>query len=106
MTSTGLSLDDRALAILNDSVLGVDDQLFPDPEPSRNVFVVGAPRSGTTVLIQALAAAFDVGYISNLAASFWQAPALGVLFSRRLVPERIFSGNSRYGRTEKNQRAA
>ena len=34
------------------------------------VFVVGAPRSGTTLLTQVIAHCFDAGYICNLTARF------------------------------------
>jgi Sulfotransferase family len=41
------------------------------------LFVVGAPRSGTTLLEQLLLARFELGYVTNLAARFWMAPYVG-----------------------------
>lgn len=48
------------------------------------VFIVGVPRSGTTVLYQLLSALLDVGYVSNYVARYWMAPVAGsVLYRRR-----------------------
>lgn len=88
------------LDCLNEQVAGVDDVLFPQPKVSKNAFIVGAPRSGTTLLSQVMAYAFDVGYINNVAATYWQAPALGVLYGNRLVQKREFIAASNYGMTE------
>jgi len=38
------------------------------------VFVVGVPRSGTTLLYQLMCAHLDVGYVSNAMARWWMAP--------------------------------
>jgi hypothetical protein len=48
------------------------------------VFVIGAPRSGTTVLTQALARQLDLGYITNIAARFWSDPQTGLSLSHSL----------------------
>ena len=50
-------------------------------EPTNNecrsvVFIVGAPRSGSTLLYQVLSDAFDFGYISNVHAKLWGCPTL------------------------------
>ncbi|MGH7803854.1 MAG: sulfotransferase family protein [Candidatus Binatia bacterium] len=54
-------------------VLGADERA---PLAHRPIFVVGPPRSGTTLLSQTLAVAFDVGYLSNLHNALWGAPSL------------------------------
>lgn len=65
------------------------------------IFVVGAPRSGTTLLTQFIAYAFDAGYICNLAARFWRAPVTGIRLAREVLGEGIRPGwNSLIGRTE------
>lgn len=87
------------LISLNDRLSGLDDLLFPDPPKSQNVFIVGAPRSGTTLVSQVMAAVFDIGYINNVAAAFWEAPATGVLHGHRFAAEPTFVGNSSYGQT-------
>lgn len=38
------------------------------------IFIVGAPRSGTTLLYQLIAAAFDVGYLTNRHCRWFRAP--------------------------------
>jgi len=65
------------------------------------IFVVGAPRSGTTLLTQVVAYAFDAGYICNLAARFWRAPVTGIRLAREVLGEGIRPGwNSLIGRTD------
>lgn len=49
------------------------------------IFVVGAPRSGTTLLSQLLAYCLDVGYIDNFTARFWLAPVHGIRLSRLIA---------------------
>ncbi len=49
------------------------------------VFIVGAPRSGTTLIYQALAAYLDVTYPSNLTAMFPKSP-LTASRLQRLIP--------------------
>jgi hypothetical protein len=48
------------------------------------IFIVGAPRSGTTVLEQFLINHFHLTYISNVVAKFWQAPFIGLHFYKSL----------------------
>jgi hypothetical protein len=48
------------------------------------LLVVGAPRSGTTLLMQHLSRALAVTTADNVVSRFWGAPALGVLVSRSL----------------------
>jgi LPS sulfotransferase NodH len=49
------------------------------------VFVVGAPRSGTTLLHQLLATALPLDYVDNIVARFWLKPSLGIALSRQLL---------------------
>lgn len=42
------------------------------------VFLVGPPRSGTTLLSQVLVASLPVDYVSNFVARFWLAPAVAM----------------------------
>ena len=62
--------------------------------------VLGVPRSGSTLLMQAISSALDVGYIDNLTATFWKAPVSGIRLSRKLLPRRnTTSFQSAFGRT-------
>ena len=49
------------------------------------VFVVGGPRSGTTLMMQWLAASGLFGYPSNLVARFFRAPYVGALIHEMLL---------------------
>lgn len=60
------------------------------------VLVVGGPRSGTTLVYQALAAALPVSYLTNLMAAFPRSPLLAArLFHRR--PGRRFDFSNYFG---------
>jgi len=48
------------------------------------VFIIGAPRSGTTLASQCLAYGSNLGYISNFVARFWRAPLVGARLERTL----------------------
>ncbi|MDF2446259.1 MAG: sulfotransferase [Moraxellaceae bacterium] len=48
------------------------------------LFIVGAPRTGSTALYQILTQVFDVGYIDNLAAHLYGNLAFGLKLSRAL----------------------
>jgi LPS sulfotransferase NodH len=49
-------------------------------------FIVGVPRSGTTLLHQLMARHLDVGYVSNFVARYWMAPVWGSIAWRRRFP--------------------
>ena len=49
------------------------------------VFIIGLPRSGSTVTYQAISKYLKVGYITNVAARFWQNPCAGIQLSREIV---------------------
>ncbi|NMP16519.1 sulfotransferase [Thalassotalea sp. Y01] len=65
----------------------------------ENIFVIGAPRSGTTVLSQYIVSCFEVGYVDNLMASFWKAPCFGALLSNKLITTKSLSADSCFGAT-------
>ena len=49
------------------------------------LFVLGLPRSATTLTSQLLAYCLDTGYVDNVAARFWLAPVHGIRLSRELL---------------------
>jgi hypothetical protein len=50
------------------------------------VYVVGVPRSGTTLVHQLLAGCLDIGYVDNIAARFWARPSIGLALSSSVIP--------------------
>lgn len=64
------------------------------------LFVIGPPRSGTTLLSQLIANTFDISYINNLAARFFLAPLHGIRFSESVIGSNKSSDfSSNYART-------
>ncbi len=53
------------------------------------VLVVGAPRSGTTLLLQWLAYSGYFGYVSNFVARFYQAPYVGARIQQMMSDRRF-----------------
>jgi hypothetical protein len=55
-----------------------------EPSDAPMVFVIGAPRSGTTLMVQWLAASGCFSYPSNLISRFFGAPTVGALMHKLL----------------------
>jgi hypothetical protein len=71
----------------------------PADDAHGSVFIIGLPRSGTTLTYQIAAAGTDAGYINNLIARFWESPAYGVYLCRHLGLDRRISFASKHGST-------
>ena len=71
------------------------------PEELPTLHVVGAPRSGTTLMYQVIVSELGLGYVNNLIASFWLAPTHGIRLARKLGLHEIerSSFESDFGRT-------
>lgn len=86
-----------ALADKAQSIPSAADQ-FGESFPTLHV--IGAPRSGTTLLTQLISTHLEIGYINNLIATFWKAPIFGIHLSKKLLGLRYNSNlSSQYGRT-------
>ncbi len=68
-----------------------------DPEALRMVFIVGPPRSGTTLLYEALATRFRFAYISNAAHRMYHTPAAATRLFSRCIADWRGTFKSRYG---------
>src|SRR3972149_8906858 len=66
--------------------------------PYSPVFIIGIPRSGTTLLYQLITDCFDVAYLSNMTAKYYELPCILSYFlsyTRGCTPHRIY--RSSYG---------
>jgi hypothetical protein len=81
--------------VINHYVLGsLEICMGPNPDsPLRHppIFLVGAPRSGSTLAVQVITDTLDVGYISNRHCKWFGAPALA---------ERLFRPTKNWGRSD------
>ena len=48
------------------------------------IFIIGSPRSGTTLIYQALVSYFDIEYPTNFIAKFWGNPIIGYIMQQEL----------------------
>lgn len=68
-------------------------EFFPSGECEEGTFpliyVVGLPRSGTTLLSQLISRYLPVGYINNLIARFWLNPVVGIRLSQAVFGPHI-----------------
>ena len=51
------------------------------PEDNSPIFIIGPPRTGSTLLYQVLISAFKLAYITNFSSFFYKAPALATWLS-------------------------
>lgn len=78
---------------MNRSLLNIDNIISHKIKDSSypSIIVTGMPRSGTTLLTQLLSSRYDIGYVSNLMARFYNAPLMGAWLQKKLIPDDIHS---------------
>jgi len=67
--------------------------------PFPPIFIIGPPRSGSTLLYQALTDYFDIGYLSNFHAFFWGAPSWAERLAHPLRWQKPSTYRSVHGKT-------
>lgn len=61
------------------------------------IFIVGAPRTGSTLLFELLISTYRTSYITNLSALLYKSPVLATKLIKSLGLAHTFSGTSKYG---------
>ncbi len=71
---------------VNDALAELEQSLYRDQEQMIHpaIYVLGAPRSGTTLLSQVLSQGIDAAYIDNIHARFYRAPLTALKLFRNL----------------------
>lgn len=92
---------EEVLTSLNNQLHASQPELFIDNIKDQvTVHVIGAPRSGTTLLTQLALSNIEIGYINNFIATFWNAPLYGIQLSKKLLGQNYQSDlKSDFGRT-------
>ncbi len=62
-----------------------------------HVFILGAPRSGTSLFYELMTAGFEFSYFSNLAHRFYKTPLAATWLGARLIPAHTPVYQSEYG---------
>lgn len=76
---------------------------FSEADKIPIIYIVGAPRSGTTLLYQLVCRYLPVGYINNLIARFWLKPSIGIRLSKVILGDNArkkIKFESTYGTTK------
>lgn len=86
---------------LNEGLKSIEDELSSDfEEVMPNIFIIGLPRSGTTLLAQVLFNNLDIACTNNLMAKFWDTPFTGARLSKMVISGKSNNYKSNYGKTE------
>ncbi len=89
---------------INRNILHYIDKVFAPSHkeqfPFSPIFIVGAPRSGSTLLFQVLTDALDFGYLSNAHCRFFGSPALAERLLRPLKNKKKSDYTSFHGQTK------
>ena len=86
---------------LNEFLSSVDLVNSKEPFKKNFCFIVGLPRSGSTLLQQILISRYSVGYVSNIVGKFWGNPVVGSILHNSLCENEYFSNfYSEYGNTK------
>src|SRR5215472_10273948 len=68
-------------------------------EPPRPIFILGAPRTGSTILYQALVAAFRLPYFANLTNRYYPTrPIIGLSIQAAYPAHEQISATNRFGK--------
>jgi len=78
-------IEERYLEHLNRFLAGFDSGDLVVSREFPIIYVVGLPRSGTTLLSQLICRHLPVGYVNNLIARFWLNPIVGIRLSQMVL---------------------
>lgn len=64
------------------------------------IFIIGAPRTGSTVFYQYFINWFDIAYVSNFLSYFYHSILIGSILDKRFIKKSALSFESNYGITK------
>ncbi len=88
----GLAIGHKATAVLDQPYLSKEKKCKWPP-----VFIIGAPRSGTSLLYQLLVNSFEFSYFPNIANRFYMCPITATKIGKQLCRKYRSSFSSSYG---------
>ena len=92
----------RLNRLLNQGLDRLETAVFhPEGQlPYRPLFIIGPPRSGSTLLYQAMVNYYQVGYLSNLHCLFYGAPSLVAHLAKHNRGQPVSGYQSQHGHTD------
>lgn len=92
-------MSDRSMPDLCELEQRFFDQLLPGPAPA--IFIVASPRTGSTLLYQVLARAFQLPFIDNLTNDYFPSvPIVGLASGKSLRQRDLIRFESRFGKSQ------
>ena len=93
-----IDIQEHVLEIMNKTLLPTEIELIEKFEKPKLpvIFIVGAQRSGTTLLMQLMTQYFELSYPNNFIARYWDTPYIGAILYKNI------SNNLRENRIDLN----
>jgi len=92
--------EENLLETINQHLAEIEPQDRLPSEQHSTIFIVGSPRSGTTLASQIVASEFDVSFVNSVAAAFYLSPTIGLRLANKLLGTTFYSSfESRYARS-------
>lgn len=101
MSNLNVADEQLFLNVMNNALQEIETSLEENvTEEFPSIFILGLPRSGTTLLTQLIYSSLDVACTDHIVARFWKTPLVGAKLSKILFRgEKSSSFSSEYGRT-------
>ena len=81
-----VDIQEHVLEIMNKTLLPTEIELIEKFEKPKLpvIFIVGAQRSGTTLLMQLMTQYFELSYPNNFIARYWDSPYIGAILYKNI----------------------
>jgi len=85
------AFSENIIDVMNDGLFDVNRLISSELQGKSypSIVITGAPRSGTTLISQLLPARYDMAYVSNLMARFYNTPLMGAWLQQQLIANDI-----------------
>ncbi len=82
-------VQESVLQLMNETLYPKESELIKEFDKPKLpiIFIVGAQRSGTTLLMQLITQLFEVSYPNNFIARYWNVPYIGAILFQNIFPD-------------------
>jgi hypothetical protein len=94
-------MDDNFFNELNEDLVSLEKKMYVDFEENYpNIFIIGLPRTGSTLLYQILFNNLDISCTNNFMAKFWNVPLVASKLSKNFFSRKPKFFDSQFGQTD------